>query len=350
MNKIDLPKKALVALSGGVDSGVAAYLLQAAGYQTAGVTMRLLPGDGDTAGRAQTLAAELNIPHYTLDLAAEFRARVIEPFVAAYQRGETPNPCVECNRLLKFGRLLDAADKLGYAYLATGHYARVTYDEPSERYLLRTAADPAKDQSYVLYNLTQAELARVLFPLGGLSKPEVREIAAAQGFTNARQAESQDICFIPDGRYAEYIEQFTGKPAPPGDFIDSTGQKLGRHQGLIRYTVGQRRGLRLALGTPVYVTQLNAADNTVTVGAAEDLEVRRVTLHKINLIAADNLTKPLRFTAKIRYNQKAQAALVHQTGSDELVIEFDRPQRAAARGQSAVIYDGDVVIGGGVII
>ena len=207
--------------------------------------------------------------------------------------------------------------------------------------------DESKDQTYVLYSLTQEQLAHTLLPLGALSKAEVRDLAARQGFINAHKAESQDICFVPDGKYAEFIEHYTGKTYPTGDFVDSQGRKLGQHQGIIRYTVGQRRGLGLAMGQPVYVAAINPADNTVTVGPDEELYCSHLTAHCINLMAVEKISRPLRLQAKIRYNQKAQWATVQQTADDELLVEFDQPQRAIARGQAVVLYDGDIVVGGG---
>ncbi len=357
-----MSKKALIAMSGGVDSSVAAYLTKAQGYDCRGATMKLFDNavvglDAESAccsladvEDARSVARRLGIPYNVFNFAGCFKEKVIDRFVAAYAEGATPNPCIDCNRYLKFEQLYQRARELSCDYVVTGHYARIEQDAASGRWLLRRALDPNKDQSYVLYTMTQEQLAHTLFPLGGLRKAEVREIARAQGFQNAAKRESQDICFVPDGRYADFIRRYTGRDFPPGDFIDAAGHVLGRHRGIIHYTVGQRRGLGLALGEPVYVTGIDAARNTVSVGPAKELEFSRLTLQKINLIAVENLPSPLRCTVKIRYNQKAQPALARQTGPDELVVEFERPQRAAARGQSAVIYQDDTVIGGGIII
>lgn len=362
-----LNKKALIAMSGGVDSSVAAYLIQQAGYSCAGANMRLFTNadiaaddkadDDDNsccsaadAEDARQVAARLGMPFYVFNMADKFRAAVIDRFIAAYQAGETPNPCIDCNRYLKFEGLFEKALTLGYDYIVTGHYARILHDEQTGRWQLLRATDPAKDQSYVLYSLTQEQLAHTLFPLGELAKQQVRQIATEQGFVTAQKAESQDICFVPDGDYAAFIEQHSGQIATPGDFIDVNGKVLGRHRGVIRYTVGQRRGLGLAMPRPVYVKEIDPAANTVTVAYDEELFCDRLVARNINLIDRERIDKPLRLQVKIRYNQKAQWATVAQTADDELSIVFDEPQRAIAKGQAAVLYDGDVVVGGGRII
>jgi tRNA-specific 2-thiouridylase len=274
----------------------------------------------------------------------------MDRFVSEYMRGRTPNPCIDCNRFIKFRRLLERADIMGFDYIVTGHYARVSRDAASGRYLLKTAADSSKDQSYALYSMTQGQLERSLFPLGGMNKREVRGLAAERGFVNAAKRESQDICFVPKGSYADFISRYACKDIPEGDFIDAGGRVLGRHRGIVRYTVGQRRGLGLASPAPLYVLSKRASDNTVVLAPEKELYSRAIEARDINLIACDSLTRPTRVTAKIRYNQAASPATATQTGADALLVEFDEAQRAAAGGQSVVLYDGDVVIGGGVIV
>jgi tRNA-specific 2-thiouridylase len=255
---------------------------------------------------------------------------------------------VDCNKYIKFKKIFECANELDYYYIATGHYARVC--EVDGRYLLKKGADIKKDQSYVLYNLTQEQLARVRFPLGGLSKPEVREIAQANNFINAGKRESQDICFVADGDYAGYIEKYTGRIFPDGDFSDISGNILGRHKGIIRYTNGQRRGLGLAFKEPMYVLNKNVETNVVTLCTNSELYSKSLIARNINLIALDKIERRLKIKARARYNQSEQPATAEQTGADELRIEFDNPQRALTRGQSVVLYDGDIVIGGGTIV
>jgi tRNA-specific 2-thiouridylase len=303
----------------------------------------------------------IGIPHYVFNFTREFGTDVIDYFCNAYANGETPNPCIECNRRLKFGKLLHRAKELDCEKIATGHYARIEHtnasaksdikgaNNSSGRFLLKKAVDLRKDQSYVLYNLTRSQLEKTLFPLGSLTKPEVREIAAAHGFVNAKKHESQDICFVPDGDYAAFIENYTGRQTPAGDFTDRDGNVLGRHGGIIRYTVGQRRGLGITLGYPCYVTAVDPGANRVVLGTEADLYTKTVRLREINLIAADDLYSPVRCAAKTRYNQHEKPCTAEQTGTDEITLIFDEPQKAVTPGQAGVLYDGDTVIGGGVI-
>ena len=345
-----MKEKVLCAMSGGVDSSVCAKLLIDGGYEVVGATMRLHPCAPGDAEDAAEVCRRLGIEHRVFDLSEEFTREVIDRFAAAYERGETPNPCIECNRHLKFGRLLEEAERAGCRYIATGHYARITRDEASGRYLLKRALHPEKDQSYVLYRLTQGQLSRTLFPLGELSKDEVRAAAESAGFVTARKRDSQDICFIPDGDYSAYIRRHTGKDYPAGDFVGTDGRVLGRHSGIINYTVGQRRGLGISLGERAYVCGIDAAANTVTLGRNDELFTDTVHIRDINMVSLPDIEGSLRAEAKLRYSHRPQPVLVTRGGEDGLLLKFDTPQRAVTPGQSAVIYLGDTVVGGGVIV
>ncbi len=344
----------MIAMSGGVDSAVAAYLASK-DKTAAGVTMQLAPA-GSEQGKALARDIEdaarlcrlLGIPHFVADLTTEFRQHVIGPFIGAYEAGKTPNPCVVCNKSIKFGALMRYANDRGYGKLATGHYARIEKDQ-NGRHLLRRAADPTKDQSYVLYTLSQDVLSRVLFPLGDLTKAQVREIAGENGFSAVQKKESQDICFVPDGDYGAFIERNAGCPPKQGDFLALDGTVLGKHRGIVHYTVGQRKGLGISLGKPMFVISKSPAENTVTLGDNSDLFTTRLTVRDINLIPFERLDAPLTLLAKARYRQDAAPARVEQTGETELTVEFKTPQRAISPGQSLVLYDGDYVVGGGII-
>ena len=357
-----LQKSAIVAMSGGVDSSVAAYLMQKAGFDCIGVTMKLFYNEDIGISRentccsledvqdAQSVCWKIGMPYYVFNFSDRFRQDVIDRFIAAYENGITPNPCIDCNRYLKFDKLYHRARELDRAYVVTGHYARITRDPRSGRFLLQKGIDPSKDQSYVLYAMTQEQLAHTIFPLGGMKKEETRAIAEAQGFINARKHDSQDLCFVQSGSYADFIASQTGKVYPPGDFIDSTGRVLGRHRGIIHYTVGQRKGLGIAFHQPMYVAAIDPAANTVTLAPEEELFSRELLVKDINLITVDTLDAPMRVHAKIRYRQPEQPAVITQVDEDTIRLVFDKPQRAAAKGQAAVFYDGDTVVGGGTIV
>ena len=337
-----------VAMSGGVDSSIAAWKVKQAGYTCRAATMKL--SDNSNTDDAKAVAKKLEMPFHVFDFTNEFRTHVLDPFVQTYLDGRTPNPCVLCNRFLKFDRFLREAANLGIPLIATGHYAQIERDSANGRYLLKKAADETKDQSYVLYTLTQVQLAQTLFPLGTWRKEEVRNIAESLGLPNVEKRESQDLCFVPDGDYAAFIEQYTGHSSPAGDFVDKTGKVLGRHNGLIRYTIGQRKGLGIAAPAPYYVCEHNVTDNTVILGSENDLLVRTVTAIDINLIPFDQIEGSIRVIARVRYRQKGDWAMVRQTDSDSLEIVFDEPQKGVAKGQAVVLYDGDYVIGGGTMV
>lgn len=354
-------KKALIAMSGGVDSSVAAYLMIRDGYDCIGAMMRLfdeqfLPEGGessccslDDAEDARSVARRLGFPFYVFNSKGEFEEKVIRKFIRCYECGATPNPCIDCNRYLKFDHLMRKGMELGCDFVVTGHYARIRYDESRGRYLLYQAADLSKDQSYVLYSLNQEQLARTRFPLGEMSKAQAREIAQEQGFINSRKRDSQDICFVPDGDYVGFMERYTGKKYPKGDFLDISGKVVGTHNGAVSYTLGQRKGLGLAMGAPVYVCAKDMEKNTVTVGPSEALFSNTLIAEDWNWFPFPALTEPLRVSAKARYNQPPQPATVYPESDGKAKVVFDTPQRALTPGQAVVLYDGDMVVGGGTI-
>ncbi len=348
--------KALVAMSGGVDSSATAACMLAAGYEVVGATMQLHHERAGTCGSsaemedARAVAHRLGIPFRVLDYTEAFACEVMGRFVAAYEVGDTPNPCIECNRHMKFSRLYDEAKALDCDKVATGHYARVEYDEARGKWLLKKAKNPAKDQTYVLYFLTQEQLAHTCFPLGDFeSKEQVRQLAEQYGFANARKRDSQDICFVPDGDYAAFIRRQTGREYPAGDFVAEDGTVLGRHRGLIGYTIGQRRGLGLALPAPLYVKGKDMTANTVILAPEADLYSRRLVATRFNWVAGDTPTVPLQVTAKTRYSAKEAPATATVLSDGRVELVFDAPQRAVTTGQAVVLYSGDEVVGGGTI-
>ena len=355
-----MKKKVLVAMSGGVDSSVAAWLLQRQGYECVGVTMKLYQNETvarqgrtccalDDVEDARSVARRLGIPHYTFNFCDEFDRQVMRKFAESYQRGDTPNPCIDCNRYLKFGALLRRAEELGIDYIATGHYAQIMRDPAAGRWALHKAADLSRDQSYVLASMTQEQLSRTLFPLGGLHKPEVRQIAEEQGFCNARKHDSQDICFVPDGDYGAFLERYTGRSYPPGDILDREGRVLGRHRGAVRYTLGQRKGLGVSAPEPLYVCGKSMADNTVTLGPEAALYSRALLAEDWVWGAIPAPAEPLRVAAKVRYRQAEQPATAERLEDGAVRLTFDEPQRAITTGQAVVLYQGDTVLGGGTI-
>lgn len=347
-------KSVLVAMSGGVDSAVAAHMMLSRGYKTEGAIFRMYRGVDDLGQEkdisdAEKVCAELGISLSVLDFREDFKREIVEKFIRIYEEGGTPNPCVDCNRTVKFGKLLDFARSQGLEYIATGHYAWVEYSPETGRYQLKKALSVEKDQSYVLCNLTQEQLSRIIFPLGETDKGAVRTVASELGFDVARKKDSQDICFIPDGDYAAFMERYTGKKYPCGKFLDVQGNEVGEHRGAVRYTIGQRKGLGLSMGEPVYVCRKCMEDNTVTVGK-EDLLFHRTLIAKdFNWVSIGCPDGEIRAKAKARYRQSEAWATVFVMADGRVKITFDEPQRAMTCGQTAVIYDGDILLGGGVI-
>lgn len=356
-----MSKKAIIAMSGGVDSSVAAHLIKEQGFECIGATMKLFSNDDINVSReksccslsdvedARSVCLRLNIPYYVFNFSDKFDECVINKFVSAYLSGATPNPCIECNRSLKFDKMFLRMKELGYDYVATGHYVRVEKDEITGRYLLKKAKDASKDQSYVLYMLTQEQLKHTLFPLGELLKSEVREIAEQNGFINAAKRDSQDICFVPDGKYSDFIEKYTGEKAKPGNFVSKDGHIFGTHKGISHYTIGQRKGLGISYSSPLYVTDIRTDTNEVVLGEESDLYTDSLIADDVNLISVDKIDTPMKVKAKVRYRQSEQPATVTGLSDGKIYIKFDEPQRAITKGQAVVMYDGDVVVGGGTI-
>jgi tRNA-uridine 2-sulfurtransferase len=357
-------------MSGGVDSSTVAAMLRADGHNVIGLTMqlwnqrRLAGREGmpeQVTGRccslddvydARRVAQQIGIPYYVVNHEDRFERDVVRPFVEEYLSGRTPIPCSLCNNHLKFDQLLVVARQIGAERVATGHYARVSYDETRQRWLLKRPTDRSKDQTYFLFGLTQDQLSRTLFPLGEMNKPEVRELAHKHGLAIAEKPDSQEICFVPGGDYKRFIDAYLAEqggalPDTAGELVTTSGEAIGEHAGIHNFTVGQRKGLGVATGSPLYVIQISGAHKQVVVGAEENLYSKILRAKRVNLISVDNLREPIRVTVKIRHRHEPAAAVIEKSGNDEILVTFDEPQRAITPGQAAVFYDSDVVVGGG---
>lgn len=355
-------KKVVVGMSGGVDSSVAAYLLKQQGYEVIGVTMKVWQDEGDderddsccglsAVDDARRVANKLDIPFYVMNFKSVFKEKVIHYFIDEYLMGRTPNPCIACNKYIKFEELIKKAHSLGAYYVATGHYARIIHDKETDRYLIKKSSAEAKDQTYTMYNLTQDQIKHILMPLGEYSsKEEIRSIAKELGLEIANKPDSQEICFVPDNDYGRFIEKNNDKRIIPGDFVDTEGNILGQHKGIIYYTIGQRKGLGIALGKPAYVVDIRPEKNQVVLGENEDVFSDSLIAKDTNFLLFDRLKSPIEVKAKIRYSAKAAKATVYPLNDNMVRVEFDNLQRAVTPGQAVVFYDNDILVGGGTIV
>lgn len=354
-------KKVLLGMSGGIDSSVAVLLLKDE-YDVTGVNLKLFD-NGDIlldknktccslsdVEDARSVAFKFGIDFFVYNFSDKFKECVVDRFNQTYINGDTPNPCIDCNRFIKFDQMLKRAMLLDMDFIATGHYAIKDYDEKTKRYLLKKAVDSTKDQTYVLYGMTQEQLKKTLFPLGKLKKQDARQLALDNGLINADKPDSQDICFVPNGKYAEFIEEYTKKEFEKGDFIDLQGNVLGKHKGIVHYTVGQRKGLGIALGKPMYVVAKDAVNNTVTLGDEKDLYEKALIADDVNFISIESLKEPMKVKAKTRYKHIEQPATISPMEDGRVLVVFDEPQRALTTGQAVVFYDNDIVVGGGIIV